>query len=168
METVSTGEAPKEYAGFWLRFVAVIIDSIILQIVNFIVIIPILGALGFGFFSALEGMETGYVSDEEAVGMAVAFASTMGAISLLTFIVQVLYYTLMQSSAKQATLGKMALGLKVTDMEGNRLDFGKSLVRELCKIISSAILMIGYIMAGFTEKKQALHDIIPGTLVVKG
>ncbi len=168
METVSTGEAPKEYAGFWLRFVAYIIDYIILSLLNTIVIIPILGALGIGLFSATEGFQSGDIGEEEAIGMMVTLISSITSAALLTFVIQVFYYALMQASAKQATVGKMALGLKVTDIEGNRLDFGKSLVRELCKIISSAILMIGYIMAGFTEKKQALHDIIPGTLVVKG
>jgi len=59
------------------------------------------------------------------------------------------------------------LGLKVTDMNGEKLDFSKSLIRNLGKIISGIILYIGYIMAGFTEKKQALHDMIASTLVVK-
>jgi uncharacterized RDD family membrane protein YckC len=61
----------------------------------------------------------------------------------------------------------MALGLKVTDTDGNSLDFVKALVRNVCKIISGMIMGIGYIMAGFTEKKQGLHDIIANTLVVK-
>jgi uncharacterized RDD family membrane protein YckC len=73
----------------------------------------------------------------------------------------------MESSSKQATVGKMVLGIKVTDLDGNKLDFVKALVRNLCKIISSLIMCIGYIMAGFTEKKQALHDMIASTLVVK-
>lgn len=166
MERIDTEER-LEYAGFWLRFVAYIIDYIILSIVNTIVIIPVLGALGFGFFTATDGFQHGDLADEEAIGMIVAFISAMSSIALLTFVIQVLYYAFMQASAKQATIGKIALGLKVTDMDGNRLDFGKSLVRELCKIISYSILLIGYIMAGFTDKKQALHDIIPGTLVVK-
>jgi uncharacterized RDD family membrane protein YckC len=61
----------------------------------------------------------------------------------------------------------MVLGLKVTDVNDGKLDFIKALVRNLSKIISGMILLIGYIMAGFTEKKQALHDMIAGTLVVK-
>ena len=79
---------------------------------------------------------------------------------------QWLYFALMESSSKQATLGKMALGIIVTDLNGNRLSFGRATGRYFGKIISGAILMIGYIMAGFTEKKQALHDIIAGCLVV--
>jgi uncharacterized RDD family membrane protein YckC len=61
----------------------------------------------------------------------------------------------------------MALGLIVTDTNGAKLDFTKALIRNLCKIISSLILCIGYIMAGFTDKKQGLHDMIANTLVVK-
>jgi uncharacterized RDD family membrane protein YckC len=78
-----------------------------------------------------------------------------------------LYYALLESSFKQATLGKMALGLKVTDMEGKRISFGQATGRYFAKILSGLILCIGYLMAAFTEKKQALHDIIVGTLVVK-
>ena len=61
----------------------------------------------------------------------------------------------------------MALGIQVTDLEGNRISFGKALGRNLAKIISALIFYIGFIMAAFTAKKQALHDMIAGTLVVK-
>ncbi len=170
METVSTtaGTAEvREYAGFWLRFVAYIIDYVILQLLSSFIIIPILGALGFGFFAATEGMQAGDIGEEEALAMMVTLFSTLSSAALLTFILQILYFAILQSGSRQATLGKMALGLKVTDMNGEKIDFGKAVIRELSKLISYAILLIGYIMAGFTEKKQALHDIIPGTLVVK-
>jgi uncharacterized RDD family membrane protein YckC len=73
----------------------------------------------------------------------------------------------MESSKYQATVGKLALGLIVTDMNGGKLDFVKALIRNVSKIVSTITLLIGYIIAAFTEKKQALHDIIAGTLVVK-
>jgi uncharacterized RDD family membrane protein YckC len=73
----------------------------------------------------------------------------------------------MESSKFQGTVGKLALGLKVTDESGAKLDFIKALTRNLCKIVSSVILLIGYIMAGFTAKKQGLHDIIAKTLVLR-
>ena len=98
------------------------------------------------------------------IGSMIAVA---GATALLTTVIALLYWSLMESSKYQATVGKIALGLKVTDLDGNSLDFVKSLIRNVCKIISGMILFIGYIMAGFTEKKQGLHDIIAGTLVVK-
>ncbi|HET6454033.1 MAG TPA: RDD family protein [Armatimonadota bacterium] len=79
-----------------------------------------------------------------------------------------LYCTLMESSSRQATLGKMALGIIVTDMNGHRVSWGRANARYWSHIVSNMILMIGYIMTGFTEKKQALHDMIAGTLVLKG
>jgi uncharacterized RDD family membrane protein YckC len=78
-----------------------------------------------------------------------------------------LYYSLMESSSRQATLGKMAVGIKVTDMNGQRISFLNATGRYFGKIISGAVFMIGYIMIIFTEKKQGLHDIMAGTLVVR-
>jgi len=78
-----------------------------------------------------------------------------------------IYEAAMESSSKQATLGKMALGLKVTDEQGRRISFGRATARYFSKIISGMILLIGYIMAGFTARKQALHDMIAGTLVTR-
>ncbi len=73
----------------------------------------------------------------------------------------------MESSEKQATLGKMAVGIKVIDMHGKRISFLHATGRNFAKIISVAICMIGYLMIIFTEKKQGLHDMIAGTLVVR-
>ncbi len=78
-----------------------------------------------------------------------------------------LYFALMESSKNQGTLGKMALGLKVTDMDGNKISFGRATGRYFSKILSGMILMIGYIIAGFTDKKQALHDMIASCLVLR-
>jgi uncharacterized RDD family membrane protein YckC len=73
----------------------------------------------------------------------------------------------MECSDNQATLGKMAIGIIVTDLNGNKISFGRATGRYFGKIISSVILLIGFFMAAFTEKKQAFHDIITGCLVVK-
>jgi uncharacterized RDD family membrane protein YckC len=78
-----------------------------------------------------------------------------------------LYFALMESSSHQATLGKMALGIRVTDLQGGRLTFGRATARFFGKIVSGLICYIGFIMAAFTERKQALHDMIAGTLVVR-
>jgi uncharacterized RDD family membrane protein YckC len=79
-----------------------------------------------------------------------------------------LYFAWMESSETQGTLGKMALALIVTDMQGNRISFGRASGRFFAKIITGMVpLAIGYIMAGFTEKKQALHDIIASCLVMR-
>lgn len=134
------------YAGFWKRFVAYIIDGILANIV-----VTILGyILGVGYMTRLGAV---------AAGRSTAY-------SLLSLVIVWLYFALMESSSVQATVGKMALGIKVTDLDGHRISFGKASVRHWSKILSTIILLIGYIMAGFTARKQALHDIIAGTLVV--
>ena len=77
------------------------------------------------------------------------------------------YFAGLESSAWQATVGKKMLGMQVTDTSGERIDFIKATIRYFAKILSSFILMIGFIMVAFTEKKQGLHDFIAGTVVLK-
>ena len=153
------------YAGFWLRLVAVIIDVIIIGCLQSLVFVPLLAAVGLGIAGNMENMDMQDTGD--MVGMLGVIVAAASAYWLLAMCIQIFYYTLMESSKFQGTLGKMALGIKVTDMNGEKLDFVKAFVRNLCKIISNFTLLIGYIMAGFTEKKQALHDMIASTLVVK-
>ncbi len=153
------------YAGFFVRFVAVVIDGILIGIVQGFVIIPILAAVGFGFVSKMENMDM--ADPENTVGMVGAIMAMAGTYWILAMCIQVLYFTLMESSKTQATVGKMAMGIIVTDTSGAKLDFAKAFVRNLCRLLSNLTLLIGYIIAAFTEKHQALHDIIAGTLVVK-
>jgi uncharacterized RDD family membrane protein YckC len=86
---------------------------------------------------------------------------------LVNFVLNWLYYTVLTSSEWQATIGKKSMNLVVTDMEGERISFGKANVRYFSSILSALILLIGYFMQPFTEKKQALHDMIANTLVLK-
>ena len=163
-------ETKIEYAGFWMRFVALIIDYIVIQLLQSFLIIPILGIVGMGFLIPTESFDSfdfDMMSDGDIVVMIIGIISAVAATMLLALSVSILYFSLMESSKHQATLGKMALGLQVTDMEGKRLDFIKALLRQLGKIVSSMTMYIGYIMAGFTSKKQALHDLMANTLVVK-
>jgi uncharacterized RDD family membrane protein YckC len=153
------------YAGFWLRFVAVIIDGLLLGSIQFIAIMPVLGLMGIGLATDIQNLET---ADETTMAPMIGQMMAMAGVTQIVFLtIQTLYYSFMESSKYQASVGKIVLGLKVIDMNGERLDFTKALVRNLCKIISSMILFIGYLMAAFTEKKQALHDMIASTLVVK-
>jgi uncharacterized RDD family membrane protein YckC len=147
------------YAGFWLRFVALIIDFIIIYCVRALILLP------FGIGMGMRGMFHG--AQPQTPADFVPFFATIIRIAIISTILQWLYFSLMESSAWQATLGKKALGLTVTDLEGRRISFGRATGRYFAKIISSLILFIGYIMAGFTEKKQALHDMIAGTLVLR-
>jgi len=84
----------------------------------------------------------------------------------LYFSLSWLYYAFLESSNLKATLGKMVLGIVVVDVNKNKISFLRASARYWSKIISSSILLIGFIMAGFTKDKQALHDIISGTYVV--
>lgn len=152
----------KNYAGFWLRLVAVIIDGIIIGIVQFVVLAPILAAIGIGVSEDISS-----AAESDPIALAAKIMAVFSTVGLIGQVVNVLYYSFMESSKYQATIGKLALGLIVTDMNGEKLDFVKALIRNVSKIVSTVILLVGYLLAAFTEKKQALHDMIAGTLVVK-
>ena len=134
-----------QYAGFWKRFVAVFLDSIILYI---------LGALIGGVFGFLYGAILRTAEGIEGIAV------------ILGIVIGWLYFALSESSSKQATLGKQAMGIIVTDLNGQRISFGRATGRHFGKFISVLTLYIGFIMVAFTEKKQALHDIMAGCLVV--
>ena len=134
------------YAGFWKRLAAFIIDNIIAYVLLMIVMAFI------GYSDKLSNPAT-----------VVSAVLVMTACSMLIY---ALYWALFESSSLQATPGKMALGIKVTDMNGNRISFGRALGRNLGKIISGFTLNIGYVMAGFTVRKQALHDKMADCLVI--
>ena len=135
------------HPGFWLRFVAFIIDMIICNVGGFL-----LGLL-FGILMVSQG-----VKDQDVLG---------GLGMMLGIVLQWLYYTLMESSSKQATLGKMACGFFVTDLEGKRISFGKACGRYFGMIVSALILGIGFLMCAWTERKQCLHDTMAGCLMFK-
>jgi uncharacterized RDD family membrane protein YckC len=148
------------YAGFWKRFVAYLIDSVLLGFASFILFLPAIGLTWLGAAMNADDIDTG----SPAPGIL-----AVGTIGLTVLVIMVggwLYFALMESSAKGGTLGKMALGLKVTDTSGNRISFGRATGRHFAKLLSGAIMGLGYAMAGFTQQKQALHDIIAGCLVV--
>ncbi|MEZ6045963.1 MAG: RDD family protein [Planctomycetaceae bacterium] len=134
------------YAGFWLRFCAYFLDSLLLGFVNF--------GLGFAM-----GMVMGIMQLEPVIIQIAA--------QILGIVMFWLYFAVSESSEAQATPGKRILGIKVTGLNGERISFGRATGRTFAKYISGFTLMIGFIMAGFTEKKQALHDMIASCLVVK-
>lgn len=87
--------------------------------------------------------------------------------AILAWIVEWLYFAVMESSVNQATIGKMVCGLAVTDTDGNRISFGRATGRYLGKIVSTLTLGLGFLMVGWTREKRGLHDFIAGTLVVR-
>jgi uncharacterized RDD family membrane protein YckC len=155
------------YAGFWLRFAAYLIDSIVLSIGGFIIAIPaILSIIG----SALSLNNINSFEDIFVDGNWLKIGTIVGAIiltSLLSLVMGWLYYALMESSKHGGTLGKLAVSIKVTNLDGERISFARASGRYFARIITNMTLYIGYIMAGFTEKKQALHDVIASCLVIR-
>ena len=132
------------YGGFWIRVVAYIIDGILLTIV-------------YGIVARLLGIDV-FESDWRHY-------DPMD--NLISLVIGWLYFALLESSERGATVGKMAVGLRVVTDQGQRLDFGHATGRYLAKFISAIILCIGFIMVAFTDRKRGLHDIIAGTLVIK-
>jgi uncharacterized RDD family membrane protein YckC len=153
------------YAGFWLRFVAYVVDGIILGCVQFILVMPVLAIFGVGIVSKARELESG--DEAAAMSFAATFMAFIVLYQIVFWVIQTLYHSFMESSKFQGSVGKLALGIIVTDTDGNKLEFGKALVRNISKIVSHYIAFIGYIMAAFTDKKQALHDMIASTLVVR-
>lgn len=134
------GELATPYADFWVRLAAFLIDSILLSIVLWILLPMVLSA---------------------ALGK---FPSWAAIVSVLAYY---LYYAIFEASGLQATLGKRALSLKVTDLQGERISFARSLGRSFAHTISNCTFLIGYFISAFTPKRQTLHDMLAGTLVVR-
>lgn len=152
-----------DYGGFWLRFLAYLIDSAVLTLGVVFVCIPLVFLTGLGALLS-------QIHPEEELNEA-GVLLIIGVIFLFLTVglaVTWLYHALMESSQWQATVGKKALGLVVTDMAGNRVSFGRATGRHFAKIVTNMIpLFIGYIMAGFTQQKQALHDMIASCLILR-
>lgn len=132
-----------EYAGFWNRLAACVIDSVIVIVVYIIL-----------SFAKVPGFDFNTTGAQE---------SSLS--SLLPFLLNWLYFALMESSAKQGTLGKLAMRLKVTNLAGEKISFAKATGRYFGKFVSALIFCIGFIMVAFTTKKQGLHDKMAETLV---
>jgi uncharacterized RDD family membrane protein YckC len=135
------------YAGFWKRVAASVIDSVLLGIVGAV----IGGIIGFAI----------------GVGMELAGNPALDIlVNLFSIVLGAVYYAWMHSSEQQASLGKMAVGIKVVRTSGERISFARGFGRHFASILSALILGIGFLMAAFTGRKQALHDMVCDTLVV--
>ena len=147
----SDGEGTPTYAGFWVRFCAVLIDSVVVTV-------------GAGILGIIIGIAIALVSPDTLENPVFDILTGLGGGAA--------YFVFMYSSSKQATLGKMAMGLKVTDLDVERIGVGKSFLRLIGTVVSAVVLMPGYLMwpgnqVAFTERKQFYHDKIAGTLVVR-
>ena len=132
------------YGGFWIRVVAYIIDGILLTIVC-------------GVVDRLLGINILTTDWDHYDPLA----------NVISLVIGWLYFALLESSERGATVGKMVMGLRVVTSDGQRLSFMNATGRYFAKILSAIIFCIGFIMVAFTDKKRGLHDIIAGTLVIK-
>jgi uncharacterized RDD family membrane protein YckC len=152
------------YAGFWLRVLAYFIDTAILGV--FAVPILVGAAMAMGIGGAIANMPRN--SDPFSNGLPPVFALFLTVCVLVGLCGTWLYFAALESSEWQGTAGKKALGLIVTDLQGKRVSFARASGRHFSKLVTSFIpLGIGYAMAGFTEKRQALHDMIASCLVLR-
>lgn len=129
----------REYAGFWIRTGAYLIDGILLGIVQAII--------SFAMYQDY------------------SFTEPRPALTIINLVIGVIYFAAMESSEKQATLGKMAVGIRVGDENGNRITLGNAIGRYFAKILSALILCIGFLMVAWDKRKQGLHDKIASTIV---
>jgi uncharacterized RDD family membrane protein YckC len=160
---VGVAVATTNFAGFWLRLVAAILDNIILSV-------PIIPLVLLVFASMLPELALA----RENPGLFIAsFLPRIIFMAIILLALKWLYWALMESSGWQATLGKKALGLYVTDLEGNRISFGKASGRfwsgrGLSMVpLGNLYYLVDCICCGFTDKKQAVHDMIAGCLVMR-
>lgn len=135
-----------DYGGFWVRFVAYLIDSFVLFLIQGLSNFIFFGSLSMDFETMSGGEQVMYFSVNILLGTA--------------------YFAGMESSKSMATLGKMALDLRVVNEHGDQLTFLNAVGRYFAKILSAVILLVGFVMAAFDSKKQALHDKLAKTLVI--
>lgn len=143
------------HAGFWRRVAAMFIDGLLIGVV----MAAVQAAIGLGAVGMIGA------SGDAGAGMMALFGSML-LLFAIAFVAQWLYFALFESGAAQATPGKMALGIKVVDDHGARIGFGRASGRYFGKIVSGMIFYVGFLMAGFGERKQALHDMMANTFVV--
>lgn len=140
------------YVGFWKRLVACGIDSFV------IFALYLFACFDMGLTMGLVGFT------EQGIDQLV---ETYGFVFNILFMLTLwLYFAFMESSSHQATIGKMVMGIKVVDFDWNPVSFWRATGRFFGKYVSAVIFYIGFLMVGFTKKKQGLHDIMAGTLVV--
>jgi uncharacterized RDD family membrane protein YckC len=148
LDPCDTGPKVLKYAGFWIRAGAMLIDLIVIGVSFFLAML-----LAIYFFMVYDIMEA-----------KIAFVISRS-IWATWAVLAIFYFASMESSSEQATLGKIAFRIKVGKSNGGKISFANAIGRYFSKMLSGMILYIGYIMVGFDEKKQGLHDKIANTYV---
>lgn len=162
----TTTAALEDHAGFWKRVAAYVVDYIVLLIPG-----KLIGSM-FGAAAASAALEEAQKSSGNDPQLFIAalevYLHAMWPAVLLSTIVAWLYFALLESSAWQATVGKLVMGIRVTDLRGARISLPHALGRYLAKFLSLIILGIGFLMVAWTQRKQGLHDLLAHTLVLNG
>jgi uncharacterized RDD family membrane protein YckC len=153
-------DAYVEYAGFWIRFLANFIDGIILTVPLTVIFAAFIAVI---VFASASGSGAGTADTSPSVALSCLSCLMYPAI----LIIVALYYVGFESSKYMGTPGKLILGLKVTDIDGDRLSFGKALVRFVFKTVLNMFFYVGSLYIVISDKKQGLYDVIANTLVVK-
>jgi uncharacterized RDD family membrane protein YckC len=151
------------YGGFWLRFVAMLLDGIIVAVPMWILQAVVFASMMPSFRQLSQNPNP---RPDEIMGILGPMFGMIGLSALVGMVIACTYETFFLVRYA-ATPGKMALGLKVVRPGGSKIDAGRAIGRYFSKLLSAIILYIGYIMAGFDSQKRALHDIICDTRVVK-
>lgn len=162
----TTTAALEDYAGFWKRVAAYIVDAIILIIPQMLV------ENAFGGQAAKAVLKQATIdaagNPDAMMAANIHYYATMWPATLVILGIVITYFATCESSRWQGTLGKLALGIRVTDLDGNRISFARALGRYLAKFLSVLTLGIGFLMVAWTQRKQALHDMVCSTLVLNG
>ena len=146
-QAVSVDRPAFIYGGFWRRLVAYFID--------YLVLIPVVALFSIPLIISIYDGTAGENPTDVLL------------LLLTLYLVRPLYFTILEASAKQATLGKMMVRLIVTDADGNRISFGRAAGRNYARIISEYFFYVGYIIIAFNKKKQGLHDLLASTIIIK-
>jgi uncharacterized RDD family membrane protein YckC len=152
--------AGPRYAGFWRRFWSYVIDRFVLGVVftpvGLLVLAPLLATESAGWTDTDLPAET--LTAIIGAGLTVAFLAMLGSW---------LYYALLQSASRQATLGQMALGIRIADLEGRRVSFGRASGRYFATVLTGLTFGLGYLLMFLTARKQTLHDLVAQTVVLR-
>jgi len=156
----------EDYAGFWKRLVAYILDAILLYIPSVLIEKMFNGDVAK---LALERAVAASAGNPELVLAAQQqYYAAMWPALLIGALIAWAYFAVCESSSWQGTIGKLALGIRVTDLHGARISLARAIGRYPGKFLSAFILCIGFLMVAWTQRKQGLHDMLAGTLVLNG
>jgi uncharacterized RDD family membrane protein YckC len=154
------------YAGLGRRFVAFIVDIIIILLFDLVAmaVLGLMRGIQNSYFYFVQHVPVDQLTTEGT--MAAMLGSVIAAYGIVLIVIPWLYFAGFESSRSQATPGKLLMHIVVTDMTGNKPTFARVTLRHFAKFVSALIIFIGFLMIGLTLKRQGLHDKIAGCLVL--